>query len=254
MKVKGVVKIIDENGDNIVINNQVQPQFVSSVIQYMQTGGQVSNYKYVIQLLNNGNVVGSYAGSLQYKQVASALQLLFTFIIPNTPSAVTELQLYLLNSLGNFIVSVATTSKPLPAGTISIVWTLSFSISPSDYFTPYIIFSLFSPPNDTIPFLNTPLPNVQTAINEFSTVGYLTSPPTYYFVYSGNQITLTPQTTSNSFTLSYSILSNSSQQLNNVGIIATASSGNVLLVSQIPVVTLQTGQELNAVYSVLWET
>ncbi|CAJ31664.1 hypothetical protein AFV7_gp44 [Betalipothrixvirus pezzuloense] len=249
MKVKGYVKI----GDHIV-KNQIQPSFVYSVIQYMLTGGQVSNYKYVIQLMSNNNVIGAYSGSLQYKQVGSTLQLKFTFIIPNATSAITCLQLYLLNSLGNFLVSIVQLSKPLPSGTISICWFLCFQISPADYFTPYIIFSLFAPPSSSIPFVGTPLPNVQTAINEITTVGYLTSPPTYYFTYSGNQVQLTPQTTANSFLLTYKILSNSSQQLTNVGIIATASSGNVTLVPQVPTVTLQAGQVLFATYSVLWET
>lgn len=250
MKVKGYVKI----GGHDVIKNQIQPDFVNTIIQYMVLGGELGNYKYTIQLMSNKNVIGAYSGSLQYRQVGSTLQLQFTFIIPNAPTSVTCLQLYLLNSMANFLVSVVKLSKPLPSGVISICWFLCFQISPADYFTPYIIFSFFGPPSSDVPFIGTPLPNVQTAINEIKTVGYLTTIPTYYFVYSGNRVKLKPQTTSNSFLVTYKLLSNSSQQLTNVGIVATASNGDVILIPQVPTITLKAGQVLFATYSVLWET
>jgi hypothetical protein len=99
----------------------------------------------------------------------------------------------------------------LPSGSIQVTWTISFSISPQDYYTPYLIFAFFSPPSNETPFINTPLQNVQYAIGSIQSVGYLTLAPTYYVTYNGQYIQVTPSFTNNSISVYYRFPTTTSQ-------------------------------------------
>ncbi len=86
--VSGAVQIKDlKSGEITRYKNQVQQSFIQALLQYAQTGGTVSNYQYVIQLLDsNGNVIAQYTGSLSYSQVSLSLIASFTIIASNIPS------------------------------------------------------------------------------------------------------------------------------------------------------------------------
>jgi hypothetical protein len=248
VRVIGEVEIIDEKGNVYKYKNQVQQQLIQAIIQYAQIGGAISNYEYTIELLSNNVIVGTYPGSLSYKQVSTALQLIFTFVITNAPSSTNTLQLYLSSSLGAFLVAQATNIK-LPSGTLQIIWTISFRISPQDYYTPYLIFAFFSP----APFINVPLQNVQYALNAIQNIGYLTSPPTYYVTYNGQYIQITPSFTDNSILISYQFpISTSGATYTNIDIVVTANGGYVNLLAPIQVVTIQTGQSALIFYNTTW--
>jgi hypothetical protein len=254
VEISGEVIIKDEKGKTYRYKNQVQQQVVNAIIQYAQTGGTISNYAYTIQLLSNNTIVGSYPGSLSYKQVSTALQLIFIFIISNAPPSVNTLQLYISSSLGSFLVAQIN-NVVLPSGTLQLTWTISFNISQQDYYTPYLIFTFFSPPSNSTPFINTPLPNVQYAINEIQNVGYLTSPPTYYITYNGQYIQVTASFTDNSISISYQLPSTTSETTYiNLNIVATASNGYVNLLASEPQITIQAGQSALIFYNATWVT
>ena len=250
VKVTGEVIIIDEKGKTYKYKNQVQSQLIQAIIQYAQIGGTVSNYAYTIQLLSNNILVGSYPGSLSYKQVSTALQLIFTFVIPNAPSSVNILQLYLASSLGTFLVAQVS-NVTLPSGSIQVIWTISFNISTQDYFTPYLIFAFFSP----APLLNVPLQNVQYALNAIQNIGYLTSPPTYSVTYNGQYIQVTASFTNNSISVYYQFQSTTSQTTyTNLDIVVSASNGYVDLIPPVQQAVIQTGQLALIFYNATWVT
>jgi len=250
VKVTGEVIIIDEKGKTYKYKNQVQSQLIQAIIQYAQIGGTVSNYAYTIQLLSNNILVGSYPGSLSYKQVSTALQLIFTFVIPNAPSSVNILQLYLASSLGTFLVAQVS-NVTLPSGSIQVIWTISFNISTQDYFTPYLIFAFFSP----APLLNVPLQNVQYALNAIQNIGYLTSPPTYSVTYNGQYIQVTASFTNNSISVYYQFQSTTSQTTyTNLDIVVSASNGYVDLIPPVQQATIQAGQLALIFYNATWVT
>jgi len=254
VRVTGEVEIIDSKGHVYRYKNQVQQQLIQAIIQYAQTGGTISNYAYTIQLLSNGTLVGAYPGSLSYKQVSTALQLIFTFIIVNAPSSTNVLQLYLSSSLGTFLVA-QTNNVKLPSGTLQVIWTILFNISTNDYYTPYLIFAFFSPPSNQVPFTNTPLPNVQYAMSAIQTVGYLTSPPTYYVTYNGQYVQVTASFTNNSILISYQFQSTTSQvTYTNLDIVVTAGSGYVNLIPPVQQATIQVGQLALIYYNATWVT
>ena len=255
-RVTGIVKITDANGNVKVYKNQVQSQFIQSIIQYASLGGTISNYAYSIQLLDaNGNIVAVYTGSLSYKQVSTSLNAVFSFIITNITQSVSQLQLYLTSSLGTFLIAVVNNvSLPLNT-TLQIEWSIAFSTSINDYFTPYLVFAFLSPPSSTTPFTNAPAPNTQNAINIITNSGYLTSPPVYYVTYSGQTIKVTPSITSNSITIVYN-LSNftSATSLTNISLYATGQSGNVNLVPSVQQLSVQVGQAVTIYYEATWST
>jgi len=254
VKVTGEVEIIDEKGHVYRYKNQVQQQLIQAIIQYAQVGGTISNYAYTIQLLSNGTLVGSYPGSLSYKQVSTALQLIFTFVITNAPSSTNMLQLYLTSSLGTFLVAQIS-NVTLPSGSIQIVWTISFNISPQDYFTPYLIFAFFSPPSNSTPFTNVPLQNVQSAMATIQTAGYLTSPPTYYVTYNGQYIQVTASFTNNSISVYYQFKSVTTKTTyTNLDIVVSASNGYVELLPPVQQAIIQTGQVALIFYNATWIT
>jgi len=254
VRVTGEVEIRDSEGHAYRYKNQVQQQLIQAIIQYAQIGGTISNYAYTIQLLSNNTIVGSYPGSLSYKQVSTTLQLIFTFVIINAPSSTNVLQLYLSSSLGTFLVAQAS-NITLPSGTLQIIWTISFNISTNDYYTPYLIFAFFSPPSNQTPFTNTPLPNVQYAMSTIQSIGYLTSPPTYYVTYNGQYIQVTVSFTNNSILISYQFQSATSQvTYTNLGIAVTASSGYVNLIPPVQQATIQVGQLALIYYNATWVT
>jgi len=250
VRITGEVEIRDEKGRIYKYKNQVQSQLIQAIIQYAQIGGTVSNYAYTIQLLSNGTLIGSYPGSLSYKQVSTALQLIFTFVIPNAPSSVNILQLYLASSLGTFLVAQVS-NVTLPSGSIQVIWTISFNISIQDYFTPYLIFAFFSP----APFINVPLQNVQYALNAIQNIGYLTSPPTYLVTYNGQYIQITASFTNNSISVYYQFQSTSSQTTyTNLDIVVSASNGYVDLIPPVQQATIQVGQSALIFYNATWVT
>ena len=250
VRITGEVEIVDEKGHTYKYKNQVQQQLIQAIIQYAQVGGTISNYSYLVQLLSNGTIVGSYPGSLSYKQISTALQAIFTFVITNAPSSTNMLQLYLSSSLGTFLVAQVSNVK-LPSGTIQIVWTISFTISQQDYFTPYLIFAFFSP----APLINVPLPNTQYALNAITNIGYLTSPPTYYVTYNGQYIQITPSFTNNSILISYQIKSTTSKTTyTNLGIVVSANNGNIELITPVQQAVIQTGQIALIYYNATWVT
>jgi len=250
VRITGEVEIRDEKGNVYKYKNQVQSQLIQAIIQYAQIGGTVSNYAYTIQLLLNNILVGSYPGSLSYKQVSTALQLIFTFVIPNAPSSVNILQLYLASSLGTFLIAQVN-NVTLPSGSIQVIWTISFNISIQDYFTPYLIFAFFSP----APFINVPLQNVQYALNAIQNIGYLTSPPTYLVTYNGQYIQVTASFTNNSISVYYQFQSTSSQTTyTNLDIVVSASNGYVDLIPPVQQATIQVGQSALIFYNATWVT
>ena len=252
--VTGEIEIRDEEGNIYKYKNQVQQQLIQAIIQYAQIGGTVSNYGYTIQLLSNNILVASYPGSLSYKQVSTTLQLIFTFVITNAPSSTNILQLYVASSLGTFLVAQVSNVK-LPSGSIQVTWTISFSISPQDYYTPYLVFAFFSPPSNETPFINTPLQNVQYAISSIQSVGYLTLAPTYYVTYNGQYIQVTPSFTNNSISVYYQFQSTTSKTTyTNLDIVVTASSGYVNLIAPVQQATIQTGQLALIFYNATWVT
>jgi len=254
VKITGEVEIIDEKGRIFKYKNQVQQQLIQAIIQYAQIGGTISNYVYTIQLLSNTTIVGSYPGSLSYKQVSTALQLIFTFVVANAPSSTNILQLYVSSSLGNFLVAQVC-NVTLPSGTLQIVWTISFNISQQDYYTPYLIFAFFSPPSNTTPFTNAPLQNVQCAMNAIQNIGYLTSPPTYYVTYNGQYVQVTASFINNSISVYYQFQSTTSQTTyTKLGIVVTASNGYVNLIAQIQQAVIQVGQLALIFYNATWIT
>jgi len=254
VKVTGEVEIIDEKGRIYKYKNQVQSQLIQAIIQYAQVGGTISNYAYTIQLFSNNILVGSYPGSLSYKQVSTALQLIFTFVITNAPSSANILQLYIASSLGNFLIAQVS-NITLPSGTLQIIWTISFNISTNDYYTPYLIFAFFSPPSNQTPFINTPLQNVQYAMTLIQSVGYLTSPPTYYITYNGQYVQVTVSFTNNSISVSYQFQGTTSQMTyTNLGILVTANNGYVNLIAPVQEVTIQVGQSALLFYNATWVT
>ena len=252
--VTGEVEIRDAEGNIYKYKNQVQQQLIQAIIQYAQIGGTVSNYGYTIQLLSNNILVASYPGSLSYKQVSTTLQLIFTFVITNAPSSTNILQLYVASSLGTFLVAQVS-NVTLPSGSIQVTWTISFSISPQDYYTPYLIFAFFSPPSNETPFINTPLQNVQYAIGSIQSVGYLTLAPTYYVTYNGQYIQVTPSFTNNSISVYYQFPITASRTIyTNLDIVVTASSGYVNLIAPVQQATIQTGQLALIFYNATWVT
>jgi len=254
VRITGEIIIRDEEGKTYRYKNQVQQQLIQAIIQYAQNGGTISNYNYTVQLLSNSTVLGTYQGSLSYQQVSSSLQLIFTFIIPNTPSSTNTLQLYLSSSIGTFLVAQVNNVN-IPSGIIQIVWTISFNISQQDYFTPYLIFAFFSPPSNNTPFNNTPLPNVQSAINAIQKIGYLTSPPTYYVTYNGQYIQINVSFSNNSISLYYQLpITTSSTTYNNLNAVVTASNGYVNLITPIQQITVQVGQLASISYNAVWTT
>jgi len=252
--VTGEVEIRDAEGKTYKYKNQVQQQLIQAIIQYAQVGGTISNYTYTIQLLSNNIVVGSYPGSLSYKQVSTALQLKFIFVISNAPSSTNILQLYLSSSLGTFLVAQVS-NITLSSGTLQIIWTISFNISQQDYYTPYLVFAFFSPPSNETPFTNAPLQNVQSAINSIQNLGYLTSPPTYYITYNGQYVQVTASFTNNSISVYYQFQSATSETTyTNLGIVVTASGGYVNLIVPILQAIIQVGQLALIFYKATWVT
>jgi len=252
--VAGEVEIRDAEGNIYKYKNQVQNQLIQAIIQYAQLGGSVSNYGYTIQLLSSNILVGSYPGSLSYKQVSTTLQLIFTFIITNAPSSTNTLQLYLASSLGTFLVAQVS-NITLPSGSIQVIWTISFNISSQDYYTPYLIFAFFSPPSNQTPFTNTPLQNVQFAISSIQNIGYLTSPPTYYVTYNGQYIQVTTSFTNNSISVYYQFQTMTSETTyTNLDIVVTASGGYVNLIAPVQQAIIQTGQLALIFYNATWVT
>jgi len=248
--VAGEVEIRDAEGNIYKYKNQVQQQLIQAIIQYAQIGGTVSNYSYTIQLLSNNILVGAYPGSLSYKQVSTTLQLIFTFIITNAPSSTNILQLYVASSLGSFLIAQVS-NVTLPSGSIQVTWTISFNMSLQDYYTPYLIFAFFSPAQ----FINTPLQNVQYALNTIQSVGYLTSPPTYYVTYNGQYIQVTASFTNDSISISYQLQSTTSKTTyTNLDIVVTAGSGYVNLVAPVQQAIIQTGQLALIFYNATWVT
>jgi hypothetical protein len=254
VEVAGEVEIRDAKGNIYKYKNQVQNQLIQAIIQYAQLGGSVSNYGYTIQLLSNNILVGSYPGSLSYKQVSNTLQLIFTFIITNAPSSTNTLQLYLASSLGTFLVAQVS-NVTLPSGSIQVTWTISFNISQQDYYTPYLVFAFFSPPSNQTPFTNAPLENVQYAISSIQNIGYLTSPPTYYVTYNGQYIQITASFTNNSISVYYQFQTITSKTTyTNLDIVVTASGGYVNLIAPVQQATIQTGQLVLIFYNATWVT
>jgi hypothetical protein len=255
--VSGIVKIKDlSNGKVITYKNQVQQSFIQAIMQYAQTGGTISNYQYTIQLLeSNGNIIGQYTGSLSYKQVSLNLIASFTFIASDVPSGASILQLYLITSLGNFLIAQVS-NVSLPSNTsIEIVWDISFTLQPNDYFSPYLIFAFISPPSSTVQFTNVPTPNVQNAIQSITNYGYLTSPPSYYVTYSGQNIQVTPLITQNSIDIIYGVTNiTTTTTFTNVTIYVTAQNGNINMIPQIQQLTVQVGQALSIYYVSSWST
>jgi len=248
--IAGEIEIRDAKGKTYKYKNQVQQQLIQAIIQYAQIGGTVSNYSYTIQLLSNNILVGAYPGSLSYKQVSTTLQLIFTFVITNAPSSTNTLQLYVASSLGSFLIAQVSNVK-LPSGSIQVTWTISFNISLQDYYTPYLIFAFFSPAQ----FINTPLQNVQYALNTIQSVGYLTSPPTYYVTYNGQYIQVTASFTNNSISISYQLQATTSKTTyTNLDIVVTAGSGYVNLIAPVQQATIQTGQLALIFYNATWVT
>jgi len=253
ISVSGTVTIIDENGNKYVYKNQVQPSFIQAILQYAQGGGTPTNYSYFISLLNNNTLLGEYAGSLSYRQVSSSLQAIFTFIIPNTPPNVNTLQLSVASSLASTLVAQVQIVR-LPTGILQIIWTINFDISPSDYFTPYLIFAFISPPSSSIQFIGVPLPNTQMAITEIQNDGYLTTPVNYYVTYNGQYIQLQPKFTNNSIYIYYEFpIINQAVTYSNVALVASATNGYVNLVIPLQQMTIQVGQVATAVYSAVWQ-
>jgi len=248
--ITGEVEIKDAEGNVYKYKNQVQQQLIQAIIQYAKVGGTVSNYGYTIQLLSNNILVASYPGSLSYKQVSTTLQLIFTFIITSAPSSTNILQLYVASSLGSFLIAQVS-NVTLPSGSIQVTWTISFNISLQDYYTPYLIFAFFSP----APFINTPLQNVEYGLNTIQSVGYLTSPPTYYVTYNGQYIQVTVSFTNNSISVSYQLQSTTSETTyTNLDIVVTASGGYVNLIAPVQQATIQTGQLALIFYNATWVT
>jgi len=252
--VKGEVIIRDKEGKTYRYKNQVQQQLIQAIIQYAQTGGTISNYSYAIQLLSNGSVIGVYTGSMYYQQISTSLELVFTFIISDVSLPANTIQLYLLSSLGSFLVAQIN-NITLPSGSMQIIWTLSFDISPQDYFTPYLIFAFFSPPSNSTPFNNTPLTNVQSAINAIQNIGYLSSPPTYYITYNGQYIEVNVSFSNNSISIYYQLpVTTSITTYNNLNVVVTASNGYVNLIAPIQQIIVQVGQLASISYNVIWTT
>jgi len=252
--VTGEVEIRDAEGKTYKYKNQVQQQLIQAIIQYAQVGGTISNYGYTIQLLSNNILVGSYPGSLSYKQVSNTLQLIFTFIITNAPSSTNTLQLYLASSSGTFLVAQVS-NVTLPSGSIQVTWTISFNISSQDYYTPYLVFAFFSPPSNQTPFTNAPLENVQFAISSIQNIGYLTSPPTYYVTYNGQYIQVTTSFTNNSISVYYQFQTITSETTyTNLDIVVTASGGYVNLIAPVQQAIIQTGQLALIFYNATWVT
>jgi hypothetical protein len=248
--IAGEIEIRDGEGKTYKYKNQVQQQLIQAIIQYAQVGGTVSNYSYTIQLVSNNVLVGAYPGSLSYKQVSTTLQLIFTFVVTNAPSSTNILQLYVASSLGSFLIAQVSNVK-LPSGSIQVTWTISFNISLQDYYTPYLIFAFFSPAQ----FINTPLQNVQYALNTIQSVGYLTSPPTYYVTYNGQYIQVTASFTNNSISISYQLQATTSKTTyTNLDIVVTAGSGYVNLIAPVQQATIQTGQLTLIFYNATWIT
>jgi len=252
--ITGRVVISDAKGKIYEYKNQVKKSLIEAIIQYAQTGGTISNYSYTIQLLSNGVIVGAYPGSLYYEQVSTSLNVVFTFIINNTPSNTNTLQLYLSSSLGTFLIAEVG-NITLPSGSIQVIWTLSFNISPQDYYTPYLILTFFSPPSNETPFTNTPLPNVQSAISAIKNNGYLTSPPTYYVTYNGQYTQVNASFTSNSISIYYQLQATTSETTyTNLGIVVSTNNGYVNLIPQVQLATIQVGQSAFVFYNAIWST
>jgi hypothetical protein len=255
--VSGAVTIKDlKSGKVTRYKNQVQQSFIQALLQYAQTGGVIINYQYTVQLLDsNGNIVGQYQTSLSYKQVSLNLVASFTAIASNVASGASILQLYVSSSLGNFLVAQVNNVSLPSNSTIEIVWDISFTLQPNDYFSPYLIFALFSPPSSTVQFTNVPTPNVQYAIKAINNYGYLTYPPSYYVTYNGQSIQVTPTIAQNGIDIVYSITNiTSSTTFTSVTIYVTAQNGNVNLVPQIQQVTAQVGQAISIYYVSTWST
>jgi len=254
VKVTGEVIIRDTKGKTYKYKNQVQQQLIQAIIQYAQTGGTISSYSYTIQLLSNNIVVGEYPGLLSYKQVSTSLQLIFTFVVSNAPPSTNILKLYLISSLGVFLVAQTNNVKLSPE-TYQVIWTISFNISLQDYYTPYLIFAFFSPPSNSTPFINTPLQNVQSAINSIQNAGYLTPSPTYYVTYNGQYIQVTALFTDNSILINYQLLSTTSEiTYTKLNIVVTAENGFVSLLEPVPQIIVQVGQSATIFYNATWVT
>jgi len=254
VRVTGEVEIKDKKGNIYKYKNQIQPTLIPIIMQYARLGGTISNYSYLIKLLSNDTLAGHYTGTLTYKQTPTSLQLIFTFIINDAPLSTNVLQLFLSSSLGDFFIAQADNVE-LPSGSIQIVWTISFNISPQDYFTPYLIFAFFSPPSNQTPFINTPLPNIQYAIDAIQNMGYLVPSPAYYVTYNGQYIQVPVTFTDNSISIRYQFQpATSSVTYINLNIAVTAYKGYVNLMAPIQSITINPGQLAILFYDVTWAT
>ena len=257
-KIKGnvLIKWYDEEGEHVEqLHNQITTSFINLLTSYAQTGGTlVGNPVFTILVYSGNTAVASANASLIYTVAGENNIYRFETVLQySSGTKVTSLQLQFSNlPIGSIIASVNVSSFPT-SGLVFVTWLVTVQINTFDAFTPYLLACLFN-------ITNTPAgatTNVTLGIQAFIQYRYLTSPPSYYVSYtigsSATTIPIQPTITSNSISVTYTVITNQVSTVFEPTIYATASNGNVTMLSYLGSLLLLLGESLSISYSVVYE-
>ena len=250
VKVYGIVTI-KRLTDGVIVyrsGNTVSTSAIQQFINYAQYGGTVSNYTYLLSLLQGNTTISEIQGGLEYVPSSTGFIARFSFIVPPVSVSLSSLQLSVVSTFPLTPLAYVNNVK-IPVNTLfQVTWDINFDVSPVDYFTPYLVVALLGVPQTQVT-----LPaNIQSAIQQISNGNYLTAPPSYFATYNGNYVPLSPVFTPNSIQLSYNIVPQQGGVFSNVGIVATANNGYINVILPLSAVAIQTGQSVSLVYNATW--
>ncbi|AZI75866.1 hypothetical protein SBFV3_gp31 [Sulfolobales Beppu filamentous virus 3] len=250
VKVYGVVTIRDIISGKLLYryHNTVSTSAIQQFINYAQYGGAVSDYSYILSLVQGNTTISQIQGGLQYVPSSTGFIARFSFIVPPVSVSLSSLQLNVISTFPLTPLAYVNNVK-IPINTLfQVTWDINFDISPVDYFTPYLVVALLGVPSTQVT-----LPaNIQSAVQQISNSNYLTAPPSYFATYNGNYVPLSPVFTTNSIQLSYNIVSQQGGVFSNVGIVVTANNGYINVILPLSAVAIQTGQSVSLVYNATW--
>ena len=246
-RLTGTVKIYDAETMTLIKTVRNNITSTQSFIQYAQTGGVVSDYSYLLSVLQNGIIATQVYGGLVYVPSGSGFTARFSFFLSGMPGGTYDLQLSVSSTFPlmpfAYVYNVSIPSNK----TLLVEWDIDVSTLPNDFFSPYLIMALLGATQYTV----LP-PNAQYAFQQISSGNYLMSPPSYYVTYNGNYISVNPQFSRNSIYINYIYIPNSSQTLTNLGIVVTGVNSYVDLVLPLSSASVTIGQYVAFVYSATW--
>ena len=257
-KVKGnvFIKWYDDQGEHIQeLHNQITTSFINLLTSYAQVGGRlVGNPVFTILAYSGNNAVASANASLIYTVAGENNILRFETVLQySSGTTITSLQLQFSNlPIGSIIASVNVSSFPT-SGLVFVTWLVTVQINTFDAFTPYLLACLFNV--TSVP--NGATTNVTLGIQAFIQYRYLTSPPSYYVSYtvgsSATTIPVQPTITNNSISVTYTVITNQVSTVFQPTVYATATNGNVTMLSYLGSLLLLLGESLSISYSVVYE-